>query len=215
MSKACVPNPLNAGLMKSWCRAGLGWRRKSGVSARVIAISRRWPLTRRPGTLSRTESREIEAVSLGIQPTKFSLVAAVCLLMIAPAGCVGIQANRARLRNAVEDRWERLDATRGLDVSPATAAVLGRQGLILRRNETRPARCGCWNRGCKLKQNPTALLPWPSCRTMWAWPARPEVRRPHWAGIATPPRLPRSPSPNRLARTVSWQSRSTTEPLRD
>ena len=131
MSKACVPNPLSAGLMKSWCRAGLGWRRKSGVSARVIAISRRWPLTRRPGTLSRTESREIEAVSLGIQPTKFSLVAAVCLLMIAPAGCVGIQANRARLRNAVEDRWERLDATRGLDVSPATAAVLGRQGLIL------------------------------------------------------------------------------------
>jgi pimeloyl-ACP methyl ester carboxylesterase len=57
-------------------------------------------------------------------------VLAVCVLAIACAGCVGITADDARLQNAIEDRWERTVAMRGLDVSPATAAVLTRQRLI-------------------------------------------------------------------------------------
>ena len=61
-----------------------------------------------------------------------SRVLAACLLVIVPAGCAGIKAHDARLRNAVEDGWERVQASRGLNVSvrdgcrPRPPAVAGR-----------------------------------------------------------------------------------------
>jgi pimeloyl-ACP methyl ester carboxylesterase len=69
-------------------------------------------------------------------------IAAACLLMIAPAGCVGITANDAPLRIAVEDGWERVEATRGLNVSLEAETVLSRQGLLAeaQRDQARAAR---------------------------------------------------------------------------
>ena len=159
MSKACAPTPPIPGLMKSWCRAGLGWRRKSGVSAGVIAVSQRWPLTRRSGTLSRTETRKIEAVSLRAQSTTVRVVVAVCLLMIVPAGCVGIQANRARLRNAVEDRWERLEATRRTGCEPRDGRCPRAAGIDI-TNATRSGRhrAAAGNATRKLEQDPDGAL---------------------------------------------------------
>jgi pimeloyl-ACP methyl ester carboxylesterase len=51
------------------------------------------------------------------------------VLCIAAAGCAAIEARDARLRNAVEDDWERIEASRRLNVSAETGAVLARQRL--------------------------------------------------------------------------------------
>ncbi len=58
-------------------------------------------------------------------------ILAACLLFITPAGCIGVNARDARLRNAVEDGWERALASRGLNVSLETGAVLARQRLLV------------------------------------------------------------------------------------
>jgi pimeloyl-ACP methyl ester carboxylesterase len=80
----------------------------------------------------RTIGRDQQQAGNGPAPTsRPGRSLAACILSIALAGCVGIETNDARIRNAVEDGWERTLATRGLDVSPATTAVLSRQGLIL------------------------------------------------------------------------------------
>ena len=47
------------------------------------------------------------------------------------AGCVGVNARDARLRNAVADGWERFETNRGLNLSPETGAVLARQHLLI------------------------------------------------------------------------------------
>ena len=48
---------------------------------------------------------------------------------------MGVNARDARLRNAVEDGWERFEASRGLNVSLETGAVLARQGLLIEAQE--------------------------------------------------------------------------------
>ena len=60
-----------------------------------------------------------------------SRMLAACLLIVIPAGCMGVSVNEARLRNAVSDGWERLEANRGLNVSLETGAVLARQHLLI------------------------------------------------------------------------------------
>jgi pimeloyl-ACP methyl ester carboxylesterase len=52
-------------------------------------------------------------------------------LFITPIGCIGVAARDARLRNAVEDGWERVEASRGLNLSFESGAVLARQGLLI------------------------------------------------------------------------------------
>ncbi|MFI5458911.1 MAG: esterase/lipase family protein [Isosphaerales bacterium] len=56
--------------------------------------------------------------------------AIACLLIIAPAGCTDIKARDPRLRNAIEDGWERVEANHGLNVGFATCSVLARLGLL-------------------------------------------------------------------------------------
>ncbi len=56
------------------------------------------------------------------------LVAGV--LGLASAGCAGIKAHDARLRTAVADIGERIEANLGADLSPETVAVLARQQLL-------------------------------------------------------------------------------------
>jgi pimeloyl-ACP methyl ester carboxylesterase len=57
------------------------------------------------------------------------LVSAGCVLLaVTAAGCAGISTHEARLRNAIEDRRERIEATSGL--SGASGAVLARHGLV-------------------------------------------------------------------------------------
>jgi pimeloyl-ACP methyl ester carboxylesterase len=67
--------------------------------------------------------------------SRLSPVLVACLLSITPAGCMGIDARDARLRNAVEDGWERFEANRGLDLSPEACAVLARQRLLIEAQE--------------------------------------------------------------------------------
>ena len=50
------------------------------------------------------------------------------LLALAPAGCSKISARPALVRNAIDERWERFEATHQL--SGATGVVLGRHGLV-------------------------------------------------------------------------------------
>jgi Alpha/beta hydrolase family len=64
-----------------------------------------------------------------------SRILAVCVLVIAPAGCLGVNARDDRLRNAVEDGWERIEANRGLNVSLETGAVLARHRLLIEAQE--------------------------------------------------------------------------------
>jgi pimeloyl-ACP methyl ester carboxylesterase len=56
------------------------------------------------------------------------LVAAI--LGFASAGCAGIKAHDARLRNAFEDIEERIEANRGVRLSPESGAVFARQQLL-------------------------------------------------------------------------------------
>jgi pimeloyl-ACP methyl ester carboxylesterase len=56
------------------------------------------------------------------------LVAGV--VSFASAGCAGIKAHDARLRNAVDDIGERIAANLGADFSPEASAVLARQQLL-------------------------------------------------------------------------------------
>ncbi len=67
--------------------------------------------------------------------SRLSLALAACLLVITPAGCIGVNAHDARFRNAVEDGWERVLASRGLNLSLETGAVLARQGLLIEARE--------------------------------------------------------------------------------
>ena len=67
--------------------------------------------------------------------SRLSRIVAACLLFITPAGCIGVNARDARLRNAVEDGWERVLASRGLNVSLETGAVLARQRLLIEAQE--------------------------------------------------------------------------------
>ena len=46
-----------------------------------------------------------------------------------------IKARDARLRNAIEDGWERIEANRGLNVSFETGSVLARLGLLAQAQE--------------------------------------------------------------------------------
>jgi pimeloyl-ACP methyl ester carboxylesterase len=62
---------------------------------------------------------------------RLSRALATCLLFITATGCIGVDARDARLRNAVEDGWERLEASRGLNVSLETGAILARHGLLI------------------------------------------------------------------------------------
>jgi len=57
------------------------------------------------------------------------------LLIMVPAGCADIKARDARLRNAIEDGWERVEANRGLNVSFETGSVLARLGLLTQAQE--------------------------------------------------------------------------------
>ncbi len=77
-----------------------------------------------PGPVRRRSSR-----------SRLSPVLVACLLSITPAGCMGVDARDARLRNAVEDGWERFEASRSLDLSPEACAVLGRQRLLIEAQE--------------------------------------------------------------------------------
>src|SRR5260370_35878877 len=61
--------------------------------------------------------------------SRLSGTLAACVLCFAAAGCAGIEAHDARLRNAVEDDWQRIEASRRLNVSAETGAVLARQRL--------------------------------------------------------------------------------------
>ncbi len=61
--------------------------------------------------------------------------AIACLLIMAPSGCADIKARDARLRNAIEDGWERVEANRGLNVSFETGSVLARLGLLTQAQE--------------------------------------------------------------------------------
>ena len=63
--------------------------------------------------------------------TRLSHIVVTCLLLIAPAGCVGVSARDAPLRNAIADGWERLETNRGLNLSLETGAVLARQHLLI------------------------------------------------------------------------------------
>jgi pimeloyl-ACP methyl ester carboxylesterase len=52
------------------------------------------------------------------------------MLSFASAGCAGIKAHDARLRNAVEDIGERIEANSGVHLSAESGAVLARQQLL-------------------------------------------------------------------------------------
>jgi len=52
------------------------------------------------------------------------------LLIIASTGCVDVRARDARLRNAIDESWERVEANRGLNVSFEMGSVLARLGLL-------------------------------------------------------------------------------------
>jgi pimeloyl-ACP methyl ester carboxylesterase len=84
------------------------------------------------GPLGRPTWRNYPAPGIRRTPgSRLGQVLAACLLFVTPAGCIGVNAYDTRLRNAVEDGWERLEASRGLDVSLETGAVLARQRLLI------------------------------------------------------------------------------------
>jgi pimeloyl-ACP methyl ester carboxylesterase len=66
---------------------------------------------------------------------RLSRIVAACFLFITAAGCIGVDARDARLRNALEDGWERIEASRGLNVSLESGAVLARQRLLIEAQE--------------------------------------------------------------------------------
>jgi pimeloyl-ACP methyl ester carboxylesterase len=53
-----------------------------------------------------------------------------CLLSLALTGCADIKAHDTRLRNAVDDDWERVQACHGLNVSAETVALLAHFQLL-------------------------------------------------------------------------------------
>ena len=88
------------------------------------------------GALCRTTEQQNSGPGSRRSPeSRLGLVVAACLLIVTPAGCMGVNARDARLRNAVEDHWERFEASRSLDVSLETCAVLSRQGLLIEAQE--------------------------------------------------------------------------------
>jgi pimeloyl-ACP methyl ester carboxylesterase len=64
-------------------------------------------------------------------PFRLASALAFCFIAAIDSGCAGISANDARVRNAFEDSWERFETVRGLNVSPESATVLHRQGLLI------------------------------------------------------------------------------------
>jgi hypothetical protein len=78
----------------------------------------------------RTDSHARDGMEDRPLPTARSMLAAAtaALLMLAPIGCGGLSVREPRLRNAIEDRREWLQATNQL--SAATGAVLHRYDLI-------------------------------------------------------------------------------------
>ena len=57
--------------------------------------------------------------------------AVVAMLIVAMTGCASISTKDEHLKNVIDDHWERFEATRSLNVSGATSAVLARQGLVV------------------------------------------------------------------------------------
>jgi len=62
--------------------------------------------------------------------SRLSRTLAMCMISFTLAGCANIKAHDARIRNVVEDGWERVEASRGLNVSFETGGVLARQQLL-------------------------------------------------------------------------------------
>lgn len=88
------------------------------------------------GPLGRTIwQKRSETRRQGLAVSRLTQALAAYLLFITPAGCIGVNARDARLRNAVEDGWERIEASRGLNVSLETGAVLARQRLLVEAQE--------------------------------------------------------------------------------
>ena len=117
------------------------------------------------GPHGRTTSWDHSAAGYWQTPAaRLSRIAIACVITMTCAGCVGISARDARVRNAVEDGWERVETHRGLDVSLETVAVLARQHLS-DRGPARPGPRGpiCSRLVFRLKPSPTGRLPWLSC----------------------------------------------------
>jgi pimeloyl-ACP methyl ester carboxylesterase len=74
-----------------------------------------------------------------LSATRRIAAAIPCLLWIALTGCLDVRARDARLRNAINDHWERVEAIRGLNVSFDTGGVLARTGLLTQAQQD-PAR---------------------------------------------------------------------------
>ncbi len=99
-------------------------------------------------------------------------ILAACLLLFAPAGCVSIKANDARVRNAFEDGWERVEAFRGLNVCPESATVLARLGLHFQAQQDPAGTARVLEIACG--PDPSPMVRWrsPSCGITLAWLAR-------------------------------------------
>ena len=98
-----------------------------------------------------------------------------CLLIIASTGCVDVRARDARLRNAIDESWERVEANRGLNVSLETGSVLARLGLLA-RGAVRSGQGGACPGGTSPEPtaSPVAGSLWPSCLITSAWRGRRE-----------------------------------------
>ena len=61
-----------------------------------------------------------------------------------------------------------IEASRGLNVSPATVNVLSHHGLLVTAQEDRRDAASCSKLVFRPKPSPTGRSPWPSCRITWA-----------------------------------------------
>ena len=177
--------------MNSWWWAVLGWQPTLTVDVSLAFAPLGRPFTGPWDALSLSSGSGRMRIRPSSQMCRFLLA---CLLLIAPAGCVGIKAHDARLRNAVDDGWERFEASRSLNVSPETgdrsrppwAALPGSgrprgRGPAARGSSPDPIRARWGDRPGRVVV---------SCR---AWPARRESRSWRWPGTAMPPLSPRWP----------------------
>ena len=125
---------------------------------------------------------------------RIGVMLAACALAIAPAGCLGIKANDARLRHSIEDGWEQLETAPRLNVSPATTNVLIRHGLYPQAREDPASAVRALDAELQSRTEPDGALALAELSYHVGVAGKRDGPSWRWPGIATRPRSPRWPS---------------------